>query len=109
MTLLLHSAAADGLPGLVKLLLSAGASPNFQASDGCTPVMLAALHGKASAAAALAAVDADLDIANNDGQTPLHFAVINPAFPCLNVCVRACVRVCSLVYVNIAFGSRCAS
>ena len=77
------------LPRMIKLLLNAGADPNLQAADGCTPLMLAALHGKASAAAALAAADADTNTCNKNGQTPLHYAALGGHLPTVRVLLAA--------------------
>ena len=68
----LYWAASSGRPGVVDMLIEAGAGVNRRSYQGWTP-----LHCAASRRIALRLLDAgaDINIANKDGWTPLHWAV----------------------------------
>eukprot|EP00966_Prymnesium_polylepis_P277744 6416924-Prymnesium_polylepis.1 len=68
----------DGDIERVRLLLSAGASPDIaRAGDlqlGCSALYIACSHGKASCVQLLLGARASTDLSNDDGDTPLHVA-----------------------------------
>lgn len=75
----MHLGTGSNQPDIVKALAKAGADVNKQASDGFSPIHLAAQNGLLEAAQALMALGARLDLkARLDGcldLTPLHMAV----------------------------------
>src|SRR5437762_8295297 len=70
-------AAASGNPGRLKELTSADPGITRQATDGWTPLHLAAFFGRTAAAQVLIDAGADLKSvsANSTGNTPLHAAL----------------------------------
>jgi ankyrin repeat protein len=70
----LHSAAAAGSPGLVKLLLDHGAGPDPADSSGHTPLHTAAGQGNREIIALLLGAGADKHRLNRDGKTPADIA-----------------------------------
>jgi ankyrin repeat protein len=70
-------AAASGNPGRLEQLISADSSITRQATDGWTPLHLAAFFGRTAAAQVLMDAGADLKAvsANSTGNTPLHAAL----------------------------------
>ncbi|HXI85189.1 MAG TPA: ankyrin repeat domain-containing protein [Verrucomicrobiae bacterium] len=67
---LICSAANDGHPEIVTLLLSKGANINARDGDGNTPLHLSAVHGRKEVINVLLAKGADTHLKNNAGQTP---------------------------------------
>ena len=62
-------------PGIVTMLLKAGADPNIQDEDGHTPVHMAAQFNRDSAViATLLDAGVDWSLTGNGGYTPLHMA-----------------------------------
>lgn len=59
----------------LRYLLGHGARPDIQSNDGTTPLMLAAQIGWRDGAEALLARRANVNLANNRGETPLIYAV----------------------------------
>lgn len=71
----LHYAAINGNSDIVRLLLDASAYVDAESPDEkMTPVMLAAMRGRASAVEALRDGGADLTLKNQDGLTALDLA-----------------------------------
>ena len=79
----LLAAADGGHSAAVRFLLDIGADPNIQSclpvllvcrGTGNTPLLYAIKNGDSSSARDLLLADADLDLANNDGITPLILA-----------------------------------
>lgn len=60
-----------------KLLLEKGANPNYYASDGVTPLMVAIEQSKNEFIEELLIWDARIDIATNEQNTALHFIAKN--------------------------------
>ena len=73
----LHRAASQGFTAYVRLLLDAGAEPNFQAIDRTTPLHTASYNGHVPAAKLLIAAGANLEASNQRGFTPLRLALLN--------------------------------
>ncbi len=59
---------------IADLLLTRGANPNSQRSDGATPLHLAAVYGRKGVVESLLAHRADANTKTKDGITPLHYA-----------------------------------
>lgn len=70
----LHSAAAGGHAGIVKLLLEHGADPNAAQDGGFTPLHSAAQNDDRESVEALLEAGADPGLANDDGRTPADLA-----------------------------------
>jgi ankyrin repeat protein len=70
----LHLAARSDRPGILKLLISAGAQVNAVDRYGITPLALAAMNGAAPAIAALLEAGADAKSHVGDGETVLMAA-----------------------------------
>lgn len=69
-------AAAEGTLGCVCLLLSAGLDVNaVDKSRGCTALVYAVRQAPVDCVLALLAAGADVNIADNEGKTPLEYAV----------------------------------
>jgi ankyrin repeat protein len=71
----LHILVQDRNLEWLAFLLSRGARPDLQASDGTTPLGLAAQFGWIDGATQLIARGAKVDQANNRGETPLILAI----------------------------------
>ena len=56
----------------ISLLLLLGADPNAANQDGDTPLLRAAISGRADAVRQLLEAGADANLTDNDGDTPLH-------------------------------------
>ena len=67
---LICSAANEGHPEIVELLLSRGAHINAKDGDGNTPLHLSAVHGRKEVIDILLAKGADTHAKNKAGQTP---------------------------------------
>lgn len=73
----LHLAVLKGLDKIVELLLARGADKNAQAGDGLyTPLHFAVLRGHKEVVKLLLDSMADMETANEDGQTPLQLAAM---------------------------------
>lgn len=73
----LYAAAKHGETTTLIALISGGADVNgANASNGTTPLWIAARHGQAAAASILLAQGAAVDLARNDGVTPLAIAAV---------------------------------
>jgi ankyrin repeat protein len=71
----LHYAAAVGDIDIITKLDKAGANINAQNTQGMTPVISAIGNGKTQAAKAIInKFNTDVNLADNDGKTPLHHA-----------------------------------
>jgi len=70
----LHSAAAGGHAGIVKLLLEHGADPNAAQDGGFTPLHSAAQNDDRDSVEALLEAGADPSRANDEGKTPADLA-----------------------------------
>jgi ankyrin repeat protein len=68
-------AAANGHEAVMRLLLTAGANPRFVAADGANVVLAAAKGGKASVLEFALSLAPDVNVADANGQTPLHILV----------------------------------
>eukprot|EP01094_Clydonella_sp_ATCC50884_P017309 TRINITY_DN298_c0_g1_i2.p1 TRINITY_DN298_c0_g1~~TRINITY_DN298_c0_g1_i2.p1 ORF type:complete len:1206 (+),score=251.06 TRINITY_DN298_c0_g1_i2:519-4136(+) len=72
----LHAAAAHGHMDVLKLLLEYNSTKiNAQDKDGCTPLWFAAMFGHADAVKYLLHCNADVNIADEKGLTPLYIMV----------------------------------
>ncbi|MEM7228777.1 MAG: ankyrin repeat domain-containing protein [Planctomycetota bacterium] len=67
----LHLAAEQAWPDIVRLLVEHGASANAQTDHGETPLLFASYHRADQSISLLLDADADVDLANRDGLTPL--------------------------------------
>lgn len=80
----LHTAADNGSPLAVKLLLEAGASVLLRNNQGLTPLHLASGSGSPETINILLAAGSDLcSIDYYTGNTPLHIAVQRRSIPCV--------------------------
>lgn len=70
----LHLAAQMGDLVAIRLLSEAGADPNAEGEEGCTPLGVAILDRQPTAARFLLSLGADPRKKNSDGDTPLHLA-----------------------------------
>jgi len=61
-------------PGLIRVLLDAGADARAKDSDGKTALMFAAQRGNLAAVQTLIDAGADLNATDDDGWTPMMFA-----------------------------------
>lgn len=75
----LHLAAQMGDLVAVRLLVEAGADPNGEGEEGCTPLGVAILERHPVAAQLLLTLGADPSKKNSDGDTPLHLAAFTGA------------------------------
>lgn len=75
-------------PAMLWLLLRSGANPDAKDDDGMTPLLLAAKHGRAGAAAALLACGAFADVATRRGATALHLAAQHGHIATIRLLVR---------------------
>lgn len=75
-TLLHYMAMAHSKPG-VEAMLDIGADANLRASDGTTPLWVAAIVGDLDIVQCLIAKGADVRARGKQGDTPLHVALIN--------------------------------
>ena len=73
----LFRAIRQGDSDLVQSLIRQGVPANLRATDGSTPLMVAALHGTADIAAILVDHGADVNLANDKGVTALLWGVGN--------------------------------
>ncbi len=87
----LHQAVSQSNLEMLKLLLENGANPNIQ-SHGHTPLLLAVLNQKQDLAALLLRHGADPNIADEQGSSPLHFAVKQPPVMELLLSAKAAVN-----------------
>jgi ankyrin repeat protein len=72
----LQRAACQGVTACVRLLLDAGADPNFQTNDRTTALHTASYNGRVHAVKLLAAAGANLEARNQHGTTPLRLALL---------------------------------
>ncbi|GAB4820126.1 hypothetical protein N2152v2_007172 [Parachlorella kessleri] len=74
---LLHAAATSGSLQLVQFLVDHGAAATVNSADeeGWSPLMSAASAGHEDVVKLLLSLGADLQMANNQGRTSLHYAV----------------------------------
>lgn len=72
----LDSAARGGRAEVVKVLLAAGAKPDARDGFRATPLMTAAYYGEAAVCTLLLEAGADPRAVNDDGQTPMHMAIL---------------------------------
>ncbi|MGA2854740.1 MAG: ankyrin repeat domain-containing protein, partial [Verrucomicrobiota bacterium] len=77
--------AAVRQPEMMKLLLSAGASPNVKTDNGGTPLLSAIQNSQFESAALLVQNGADVNTANDNGMTPLHMAVWAQNIPIISL------------------------
>lgn len=75
-------------PAMLWLLLRSGANPDAKDDDGMTPLLLAAKHGRAGAAAALLACGAFADVTTRRGATALHLAAQHGHIATIRLLVR---------------------
>ena len=75
----LHYAARENMVSAVELLLDAGADANARTEHGKTPLHFSARCGQRTALPLLLK-GANVNAVDNDGNTPLHSACLNPAF-----------------------------
>lgn len=73
-TTLLHIACGKGYLAVVLTLLDKGANPNVLDAEGWSPLHVAAYWGKTLLLEPLATFGADLEMMNNDNETPLDVA-----------------------------------
>ena len=75
----LHLASADGHMDIVTALIGAGADVNATEDEdvGQTPLHFASDYGYANIAIALINAGADVNAKDNDGDTPLYYALRN--------------------------------
>lgn len=75
----LHCAASQGKIGIVRMLLNAGANPDLQTRDGCTPLILTGINTRAwpEVADALLKSGANPNLKDANGNTALHHAARN--------------------------------
>lgn len=71
----LHIVARQGNATYLRFLLAKGADPNIRDRNGNTPAMIAVQNGFDAAIDILANYDADFNVGNNRGETPLIRAV----------------------------------
>ena len=71
---MLHYAAQGGNDVILEKLLSLGLDIDSRSSDGATPLMIAAYHGRLDAFIVLIETWSDPTLKNNNGWTLLHFA-----------------------------------
>lgn len=72
---LYEAARLPDVPGLIGILLAAGAEANYRTPSGRSPLHAAAEEGSPSTIAALVAGGAGVDAQDGSGRTPLHLAV----------------------------------
>jgi ankyrin repeat protein len=77
----LHDAVAAGDTGGVEKILGSGESVDVRASDQATPLMAAALGGKADIVELLLSKGANVMARNAGGLTPLHAAAYSGSVP----------------------------
>ncbi|MEI6916100.1 MAG: ankyrin repeat domain-containing protein [Armatimonadota bacterium] len=65
---------ATGSADIARTLIKKGIKPDVRASNGYTPLHIAALDGRPEAAKALIAARANVNARDEDGNTPLHLA-----------------------------------
>ena len=70
----LHGAASLGVEAVSRVLLHAGADPNFRDSEIRSPLHVAAAHGRHGVAAVLLLKGADPSVKDDMDVTPLHLA-----------------------------------
>ncbi|KAA0173677.1 hypothetical protein FNF27_04827 [Cafeteria roenbergensis] len=75
-------------PAMLWLLLRSGAYPDAKDDDGMTPLLLAAKHGRAGAAAALLACGAYAGASTRRGATALHLAAQHGHIATIRLLVR---------------------
>ena len=91
----LHEAAYYGEHGVTQLLIEAGADVNIQSTEesylaaGSTPLHFAARNCKTVSVTTLLAAGADPNIANAEGQNPLHRAMWLPSIDVINALLAA--------------------
>ena len=71
---LLHYAARGGNNVIIEKLLSLGLYIDLRRSDGATPLMIAACHGRLDAFSVLIERKSNPTLKNNNGDTLLHYA-----------------------------------
>ena len=72
---LYEAARLPEVPGLIAVLLAAGADANYRTPSGRSPLHAAADDGSPSTIAALVAGGAEVDEQDGSGRTPLHLAI----------------------------------
>eukprot|EP01114_Cavostelium_apophysatum_P023836 TRINITY_DN910_c0_g1_i1.p1 TRINITY_DN910_c0_g1~~TRINITY_DN910_c0_g1_i1.p1 ORF type:complete len:947 (-),score=287.15 TRINITY_DN910_c0_g1_i1:24-2864(-) len=85
----LHWAGSLGQTETIRALLKAGANPELVDVQGCTPLTAAVFMGQEAAAEVL--IDEGnvvIDAPNKDGMTPLHWAVIEQHYGCVELLIR---------------------
>ena len=72
---LLHFAASNGHPEIVKILLESGIKPNLRNAQGATPLILAAERGRTACVEALLSVAGRIGLADDNDGNALHYAI----------------------------------
>lgn len=73
----LHSAAMEGKPKVVKILIAIGQNINAKDANGTTPLHGAALEGQLLTAELLLQKGANVNLEDENGNTPLYMASFN--------------------------------
>ena len=88
----LHFAAYHNETEIIKILLENGANPNLKNKNGKTPIHLLAMYGPAKSMKVLLNYgQADVEIADNDNQTPLDSAKKYEHTGCLILLKEYCI------------------
>ena len=81
-------AAANGHADVMKRLLAAGATPGFVAADGTNVVLAAARSDSAATLALAVGLAPDVNVADGNGMTALHWLIIGGPKPDLEAMMR---------------------